>query len=143
MTGTAATAAFGPALTKLGLASGQIVQEFGYDSDVEDEFRIAVEQWVGSDLEDESYGDVADVAMLWFRDDEQDDLVDLIVDAMTSLADDGFIVLLTPRAGRAGQVLPSDVAEAASTAGLTLGGNVNACADWTAARLMAPKSNRR
>ena len=55
--------------------------------------------------------------MLWWRDDDGD-LVDALVDALTSLADGGTIWLLSPKAGRAGHIEPSDVTEAAPTAGL-------------------------
>jgi hypothetical protein len=62
---------------------------------------------------------------------------------VTKLFDHGYVVLLTPKAGRAGHVEASDVEEAASTAGLTTGGQVNVAADWAASRLMPPKGPRR
>jgi hypothetical protein len=80
--------------------------------------------------------------LLWYRDGD-DDLVDLMVDGLTKLFDQGFIVLLTPKAGRAGHVDASVVEEAASTAGLTTGGQVNVAAEWAATRLMPPKGPRR
>ena len=43
----------------------------------------------------------------------------MLVDAIAPLADDGVIWLLTPKRGRAGYVEPSDIAEAASIAGLS------------------------
>jgi hypothetical protein len=52
-------------------------------------------------------------------------------------------VVLTPKAGRLGHVDASDIEEAATTAGLHTSGSVNACEDWTATRLVAPKSARR
>ena len=69
--------------------------------------------------------------------------VDLLVDALTKLFDAGFIVLFTPKAGRPGHVEASDVEEAASTAGLTTGGQVNVASEWAGARLMPPKGPRR
>ena len=58
-------------------------------------------------------------------------------------ADHGFIVVLSPKAGRVGHVDASDIEEAATTAGLHTSGTVNACDDWTATKLVAPKSARR
>ena len=61
--------------------------------------------------------DVVDVVLMWWR-EEDGDLVDALVDALTPLADGGYIWLLTPKAGRPGHVEPSDIGEAAPTAGL-------------------------
>jgi hypothetical protein len=116
--------------------------EFGYDSDVDDDLRFAIEDLTTTELEDEDFGGVADAALIWWREDDGD-LVDALVDAQPNLADHGFIVLLTPKAGRPGHVDPSDVEEAATTAGLHASGTVNACEDWAATRLLAPKSVRR
>jgi len=127
---------------RLGFARDQVVQEFGYDSDVDDDLRFAIEDLTTTELEDEDYGDVADAVMIWWRDDDGD-LVDTVVDALTNLADHGFIVVLTPKAGRPGHVDASDIEEAATTAGLHTSGSVNACDDWAATRLVAPKSARR
>ena len=127
---------------KLGFTAGQVIQEFGYDSDVDDDLRFAIEDLTTTELEDEDYGDVADAVMIWWRDDDGD-LVDTVVDALTNLADHGFIVVLTPKAGRPGHVDASDIEEAATTAGLHTSGSVNACDDWAATRLVAPKSARR
>ena len=98
-----AEAAANSAVTKLGFAAGQVVQEIGYDDDVDDDLRIAIEDVIGSELEDEDYGDVADAVTLWWREDDGD-LTDALVDALTNLADRGFIVLLSPKAGRPGTV---------------------------------------
>ena len=77
---------------------------------------VQIEDVIGSDLEDEDFSDGADGVVIWYRDGD-DDLVDLLVDALTKLFDAGFIVLFTPKAGRPGHVEASDVEEAASTAG--------------------------
>lgn len=140
--GTSAQAAgLGPA-SKLGFLRGQVVQEFGYDADVDDGFRFSIEDLTSTDLEDEDYGDVAEAVLLWWRQDDGD-LVDALVDALTNLADEGFIVLLTPKASRSGHVDPSVVQESALTAGLHTSGSVNACPDWTATRMVPPKAARR
>ncbi len=139
---TSAQAAPKGSAGRLGFAEGQVIQEFGYDTDVDDAFRFAIEDVTTNDLEDEDYGDVADAVVIWWRQDDGD-LVDAVVDALTNLAEGGFIVVLTPKAGRAGHVEASDIEEAAVTAGLHTSGSVNACDDWAATRLVAPKSARR
>ncbi len=135
---TAAAATLG----KLGFAQGQIIQEFGYDDDVADDFRFEIEDIVGSELADEDFNDGADGVLMWYRAGD-DDLVDLLVDGITKLFDQGFIVLLTPKAGRPGEVEMSEVEEAATTAGLKTGGQFNVASDWGATRLMPPKGSHR
>jgi hypothetical protein len=129
-------------LAKLGFAEGQVIQEFGYDADVDDELRFAIEELVGGDLEDEDFNDGADGVIVWYREGD-DDLVDLMVDAITKLFDAGFVVLMTPKAGRSGYVQASEIEEAASTAGLVTGSAVNVSKEWAATRLMPPKGARR
>lgn len=129
-------------LGKLGFAAGQIVQELGWDEDCDDAVRTAVEAVIGSRLEDESYADGADGVLLWFR-DEDGDLVDVLVDALTNLVDRGFLVLATPRAGQPGQVEASDIEDAALTAGLHPAGTVNISRTWSLVRIVAPKGQRR
>jgi hypothetical protein len=128
---------------RLGLQAGQVVQEFGYDSDVDQDLRTSIEDAVNAELVDEdSHEDVADVALLWWR-DEDGDLVDALVDVLTNLADRGAVLLLIPKSGRDGHVQASEVEEAALTAGLHATTSVSAGADWTATRLVAPKGGRR
>jgi hypothetical protein len=69
--------------------------------------------------------------------------VDALVDGLTNLAEGGFIVLLTPKAGRAGHVDASDIQEATLTAGLHSSGSTNGAREWNGSRLVAPKSDRR
>ena len=127
---------------RLGFRPGQVVQEIGYDDDCDDDLREAIVGVTGSDLVDLDYDDVVDAVILWWRDDDGD-LVDALVDALSSLADGGVIWLLTPKAGRDGHVEPSDVGEAAPVAGLTQTSTISAAPDWTGTRLVAPKSGRR
>ncbi|MDY3678742.1 MAG: DUF3052 domain-containing protein [Actinomyces urogenitalis] len=103
-----------------GFTSGLIIQEFGYDDDVDDELRAAAEALTGTELVDEDYEDVADSAIVWWRDDDGDvdDLTDVLVDAQANLDGDGVIWVLTPKARTAGAVPSSDVEEAARTAGM-------------------------
>lgn len=124
---------------RMGLAPGMVIQELGYDIDVDDELRTAIEDRTGEAMVDEDSDEVVDVVLLWYREDDGD-LVDVLVDAIAPLADNGFIWLLTPRRGRPGYVVPSDIAEAAPTAGLSQTSLVTPGADWSAARLVARKS---
>jgi len=142
VTATAHAAATKGLVAKLGFAAGQVVQEFGYDEDVDDDFRVAIEELCGSELVEEDYGDVADAVVLWWREDDGD-LVDALVDGKTNLAQGGFIVLLTPKAGRTGHVDASDIQEATLTAGLHSSGSTNAAGEWNGHRLVAPKTDRR
>jgi len=139
---TPARSALQTSVSRLGISQGQVVQEFGYDTDVDDEFRFALEDHTGTELEDEDYGDVADAVLIWWREDDGD-LVDAVVDGLPNLAEGGAIIVLTPKSGRPGHVEASEIEEAATTAGLHTSGAVNACEDWTATRLVAPKSARR
>jgi hypothetical protein len=126
---------------RLGIAPGSVVQELGYDDDVDESLRQAITERCGSDLVDDGYDDVVDTVLLWWRDSDGD-LVDALVDALGPLAENGVIWLLTPKVGRPGHVEPSDVNEAAPTAGLTQTTSLSAGRDWSASRLVSPRSNR-
>ena len=132
--------AAGPA-GRLGLRPGQVVQEIGYDDDCDDDLRDAIVEVTGNELVEEDYEDVAVAVLLWWREDDGD-LVDSLVDALTSLADGGVIWLLTPKAGRDGHVEPSDIGEAAPTAGLSQTSSISAAPDWSGTRLVSPKVAR-
>jgi hypothetical protein len=123
----------------MGIAPGMVVQELGYDDDIDTDVRRAIEDRTGEEIVDEDSDEVVDVVLLWYRDDDGD-LVDVLVDAIAPLADNGFIWLLTPKRGRPGYVEPSDIAEAAPTAGLSQTSLAAAGPDWSAARLVARKS---
>ena len=122
--------------SRLGLRAGQVVQEFGYDDDVDDELRASLESITGTELVDEEYDDVTDGAVIWFRDGDGD-LTDALVDAMTVLDDGGPIWVLTPKAGRPGHVSHSDIEEAATTSGLHAMSTFSIAPDWSATRLGA------
>lgn len=139
---TAGSAADQSMAGRLGLRPGQVVQEFGYDSDVDDELRLAIEDLTGNELVDEDVQEVVDVAIYWWRDGDGD-LVDSLVDALTNLADGGVIWLFTPKSGRPGHVEPSDIEESAPTAGLHATSTISACRDWTGTRLATPRGGRR
>ena len=124
---------------RLGIDPSAVVQEIGWDEDVDDDLRAAVEERIGSDLLDEDDDEVVDVVLMWWR-DEDGDLADALINATTPLADEGTIWVLTPKTGRTGHVEPSDIAEAVSTAGLAQTSNINISGDWSATRLVSPKS---
>jgi hypothetical protein len=125
----------------LAIQAGMVVQEVGYDDDCDEELREAIVERIGTDMLDADQDDVVDVVLLWFREDDGD-LVDVLVDALAPLAANGVIWLLTPKAGREGHVEPSDVGEAAPTAGLSQTSSISAAPDWSGTRLVAPKSGR-
>jgi hypothetical protein len=139
---TADAAAEHGLVARLGLKQGQVVQELGWDDDVDEDFRVALEDAIDAELADEDSDDVADLVVLWWR-EEDGDLVDALVDALTNLAEGGAVLLMTPKAGRSGHVEPSEVSEAALSAGLHGTSSLSAGPDWSAARLVAPKAGRR
>ncbi|MER5768276.1 DUF3052 domain-containing protein [Streptomyces sp. NPDC001985] len=123
---------------RLGFEPGQVVQEIGYDDDADQDLREGIESVTGQDLVDEDYDDVADAVVVWFR-DEDGDLTDALVDAIGLLEDGGVVWLLTPKTGRDGYVEPSDISEAAQTAGLSQTKSISVAKDWAGSRLVAPK----
>ena len=126
---------------RLGIKPGQVVQEIGYADDCDEQLRDAVVQLKDVELVGEDYDDVVDVVLLWWRDGDGD-LVDALVDALTPLADGGYIWLLTPKPGRANYVEPSEIGEAAPTAGLSQTSSMSAGRDWLGTRLVAPRARR-
>lgn len=137
---TTAPSGNGPGIAEhLGLRAGMIVMESGWDEDVDEDARQAVMDCIDADLLDDDTDEVVDVVMLWYREGDGD-LVDVLVDSISPLADDGFIWLLTPKRGRDDYVEPSDIAEAASIAGLSQTSIVTVGDAWSAARLVGRKS---
>jgi len=124
---------------KLGIEPGMVVQELGWDEDVDDDLRAAVEEQCGSELLDDDADEVVDLVLLWWREGDGD-LVDALVDAIGPLAENGVVWVLTPKTGRPGHVEPSEIAEAAPTAGLSQTSNISVAEGWTGARLVAPRT---
>ncbi len=83
--------------------------------------------------------EVIDIVLLWWREGDGD-LVDALVDSLTNLGDNGVVWLLTPKAGRDGHVEPSDIDEAAPTAGLSSTRSTSAAPEWSGTRLVSPKA---
>ena len=120
----------------LGLGPGLVVQEIGFDDDVDFDLREAIERETGTELVDEDYYDVTDVALVWWRQDDAD-LTDTLVDALSPLEDGGVIWVLSPKPGRPGHPASSEITEAAQIAGLHATRTVSVGPDWAGIRLSA------
>lgn len=120
---------------RLGFENGQVVAEIGWDEDVDEAVREEITEAVGSALEDADYDGVVDAVLLWFRDGDGD-LTDDCVDALTTLAEKGFVVLMVPGAGSPEHVDAADIEEAAQTAGLRVSSSGKAGPDWIVTKLV-------
>lgn len=120
---------------RLGFKDGDLIQELGYDEDVDFDVRAELEDATGSELLTEDDQDVVEGVLLWWR-SEDGDLVDALVDALICLDDGGVVWVLTPKSGRDGYVPPSEIQEAAPTAGLHATSSAGVSRDWTATRLV-------
>src|SRR5690554_3792407 len=123
---------------KLGFVPDTVIQELGWDEDVNDELRAAIESVTGHSLVDGDIGDVVDGVILWWREGDGD-LIDALVDALQDIEDGGSIWLLTPKVGREGYVSGADIVEAAPVAGMATTTTSSASADWAATKLSTPK----
>lgn len=128
---------------ELGFTKGQVVQEFYYDDDVDETLRSSVEETTGEQLVDDLYEDVVDGTIIWWREDdaEEEDLADLLVDAMSNLDDRGLIWVMTPKTSLPGHVQPADIEEAAETAGLRATSAKAVANDWSGMRLASRSRN--
>ncbi|WJY97992.1 DUF3052 domain-containing protein [Corynebacterium fournieri] len=104
--------------SRLGFATGDVVQEIGWDEDADSAISEAIEDAIGAELLDEDTDDPCDAILLWFRAGDGD-LVDDLVDVARGLGSGGRIWLMTPGAGSSGVVPPSEIAESAQLAGFT------------------------
>src|SRR6476659_1307457 len=124
---------------KLGFKNGDLIQEFGYDDDVDFDLRDDIEDLTGSELVDEDDHEVVDAVILWWRSDDGD-LVDTLVGSRTTLTEGGVVWVLTPKSGRVGYVSPADIQDAAPTAGLHYTTSAAVSKDWSAPRLVTRKN---
>ena len=131
-----------PVPTRMGLAKGDLVLEVGFDSDCDSTLRDEIRGITGTELIENSTTDVVDAVIIWWRDGDGD-LVDELMDAITYLAENGSIWVLTPKVGRDGHVEPSDIQDAAPVAGLSQTSTIALAKDWSATRLVARKSLKR
>jgi hypothetical protein len=123
---------------RLGFAPDTVIQELGWDEDVDDELRESIESVCGNELVDSDVSDVVDGVILWWRDGDGD-LVDALVDSLQDLADGGSIWLLTPKVGRPNYVSGADIVEAAPIAGLSTTTTSSASPEWSATKLSTHK----
>jgi hypothetical protein len=124
---------------RLGIEPDMVVQEIGWDSDVDEGVRAAIAERVGGELLDEDAQEVVDVVLLWWRDGDGD-LGDALVDARVSLDEDGVIWVFSPKTGHPGHVEPAEIAEAVPTVGLSQTSNQEVGPEWPGSRLVPPRS---
>ncbi|WP_394216942.1 DUF3052 domain-containing protein [Brachybacterium vulturis] len=123
----------------LNFTTGQIVQEIGYDDDVDLDLRDAIEDLVGGELEDEDTQEIVDAVVLWWREGDGD-LTDAMVDTLRNIDAGAPVWVLTPKAGRDGHVMPGEIQESAGVAGLRVMSSMNLAPDWTGTRLASRTS---
>jgi Protein of unknown function (DUF3052) len=126
----------------MGFEPGELVLELGGGSDVDQSLRESIVADTGNALIEDETNEVVDAVIIWWRDDDGD-LEDELVDALTYLSESGSIWVLTPKAGRDGHVEPSDIQDAAPNVGLSQTSTFSVATDWTATRLVARKSAKR
>jgi len=126
----------------MGLAKDDLVLEVGRDSDCDSTLRDQIMAITGTTFLEGSTSEVVDAVIIWWREGDGD-LVDELMDGLTYLSETGPIWVLTPKAGRAGHVEPSDIQDAAPIAGLSVTSTIALAKDWTATRLVARKAGKR
>ncbi len=127
---------------RLGFEPGFLILESGYGDDCDESLRQEIIALTGNQFIIDHAQEVVDAVLLWWRDDGTD-LVDELVDALAYLSDGGPIWVITPKVGRPNHVEPSDIQDAAPTAGLSQTSSFSVAPDWSATRLVARKSARR
>lgn len=127
---------------RLGFEPGFLILESGYGDDCDESLRQEIITFTGNQFISDHAQEVVDAVLLWWRDDGSD-LVDELVDALAYLSDGGPIWVITPKVGRPHHVEPSDIQDAAPTAGLSQTSSFSVAPDWSATRLVARKSARR
>ena len=127
---------------RMGFAQGEHILEIGYGADCDDALRADIKQIVATEFHENTTDEVVDAVILWFRDNDGD-LVDELMDAITYLSETGPIWVLTPKVGRDGHVEPSDIQDAAPLCGLSQTSTLAVAKDWTATRLVARRASKR
>ena len=127
-------------IDQLGLHEGMVVQELGWDDDVDQDLRDEIMDVIDGELIEDAV-EAVDLVLLWQRDDA--DVADALVDAQRDLSDTGWICVLTPKIGRPGYVDPADIDEGATTAGMALTTVIEVCPDWQARKVVRPRGTRR
>lgn len=123
----------------LGFSSDTVVQEFGWDEDVDEDLRQLIEDICGNPLEYDDYQDVADGAIIWWRSDDGDSdaLSDELMDAIANLDGGGVIWVFVPKSSLPNTVPLRDVEEAAHTAGLHPTSSEVVAPNWLGVRMVS------
>ena len=127
---------------RMGFSQNQLVLEVGHQDDCDQELRNSIKAKVGNEFVANEANDVVDAVILWWREDDGD-LVDELVDALTFLTEEGPIWVLTPKVGRPGHVEASDIQDAAPTAGLTQTVSLPVATNWTGTKLVHRKGSKK
>ena len=130
-----------PMPSRMGFEKGQLVLEVGYGSDSDESLRSEITKLIGAPLIENETNEVVDSVLIWFREDDGD-LADELVDALTYLSEIGPIWVLTPKVGRDGHVHPSDIQDAANTAGLSQTSTIAVAPNWTATKIVHRKAKK-
>ena len=126
----------------MGFKEGDLVLEVGRSAGCDESLRKSISAITKTEFVDTDAHEVVDGVIIWWRDGDGD-LVDELMDALTYLSETGPIWVLTPKVGRDGHVEPSDIQDAAPTAGLSQTSSFSIAADWSATRLVARKAGKR
>jgi hypothetical protein len=123
---------------EFGFEPEDIVQEWLWDDDVDEELRDQLAGITGTELVDEDYDGVVDGIVLWWRDgDDEDALADTIVDAETTRGEDAPFWIVTPKPGREGATSPFTIQNAAKNAGMNVTTPVTVSQNWNGVRLIS------
>ncbi|MDA2962528.1 MAG: DUF3052 domain-containing protein [Actinomycetota bacterium] len=126
----------------MGIKKDDLIVEVGYGDDCDSTVRDSISAITGTEFLDSNSQEVVDAVIIWWRDGDGD-LVDELMDSLAYLDQSGAIWVITPKVNRAGHVEPSDIQDAAPTAGLSQTSSISIAPDWTATRLVARKSGKR
>jgi hypothetical protein len=132
----------GSMASRMGLEPAFLVLESGHGGDSDEALRQDIIHVTGNQFISGQVQEVVDAVLLWWREDDGD-LVDALVDVLAYLTDGGPIWVLTPKVGRRNHVEPSDIQDAAPTAGLSQTSTLSVAPDWSATRLVTRKVGKR
>lgn len=127
--------------SRMGFEKGQLVLEVGHGPDSDEDLRKQITELIGEPLIEDTTSEVVDAVLIWFREDDGD-LTDELVDALTFLSETGPIWVLTPKVGREGHVEPSDIQDAANTAGLSQTSTIAVAPNWSATKIVHRKAKK-
>ena len=125
----------------MGFEKGQLILEIGHASDCDENLRKQLAEITGEPFIESDASEVVDAVLIWFR-EYDGDLTDELVDALTFLSDTGPIWVLTPKVGRDGHVHPSDIQDAANTAGLSQTSTIAVAPNWSATKIVHRKAKK-